>query len=98
MSIATVRTHHTPSVRTSALAALTVAAALAAGSVLTDALSTNRSPGAPARLPADVPAAPEWRIGSPDALERSLAGRNDTYAGDPRAYGSPDAAERILGR
>lgn len=98
MSVATVRTHHTPTVTTAALAALTVAAALAMGAVLTDALSSNQSSGAPAPVPADVPAAPEWRIGSPDALERSLADRNDAYAGDPRAYGSPDAAERILGR
>lgn len=107
MSIATVRTHHTPTVAALA-AAFALAAAVAVGAVLTDARPFGGSSGAPDRvlpievpaapLPVDVPAAPEWRIGSPDALERALTARNDVDAADPRLYGSPDAAERILGR
>lgn len=99
MSIATVHTHHPPTLRTAAFATLGIAAALVVGAVLTEGSLFDASSGVPARvLPADVPATVEWKIGSPDALERSFTGRDDVYRADPRGYGSPDAAERILGR
>lgn len=99
MSTTTVRTHHTPTVATAAAATLALAAVLAVGAVVTERITSDTSPSAPARvLPVDVPAPVEWQFGSPDALERRLTGGADTRITDPRLYGSPDATERILGR
>lgn len=99
MSTTTVHTHHLPTIAGAGIAALGLAAVLAAGAVVADRLMSDSSSGVPAQVkPADVPAAVEWRIGSPDALERSLTRSQDAYRGDPRYYGSPDAAERITGR
>lgn len=98
MSTTTVHAHHGLTATTAAVTALGLAAALALGAVVTERAMSDGSSGAPAQVvPAELPAPGVGRYGGPDALERAII-RRDALRTDPRFYGSPDAAERILSR